>query len=350
MDDDFKLGIQINPGQGKGTGASRGAYLRMYCDFFQSDIIIASPLGLRLLIEKNSSGNASGNGKLNADFLSSLEVVFLHQSDVLYMQNWEHVEYIMSRTNKLAENDHGTDFSRIRPYILEGKSAEHRQLIITTQFNDPIFQSFFRTHGHSMAGIISFLNFLSFLLFFSPFISSFLFFAFFTVPFFLFPFLSYTLFLSNSPLFFFCCSPALPFLCFSLLFTFTFSSLFYCHSFHFPFLLSLLLSFFSLSLSPLSFPVILLIFPFSSLFYCHSFHFPFLLSLLLSFPFSSLFYCHSFNFPFLLSLLLSFFSLFLSPLSFTVILFTFSFSSLFYCHSFHFPFPLSSLFSCRSAL
>ena len=244
MDDDFKLGIQINPGQGKGTGASRGAYLRMYCDFFQSDIIIASPLGLRLLIEKNSSGNASGNGKLNADFLSSLEVVFLHQSDVLYMQNWEHVEYIMSRTNKLAENDHGTDFSRIRPYILEGKSAEHRQLIITTQFNDPIFQSFFRTHGHSMAGIISFLNFLSFLLFFSPFISSFLFFAFFTVPFFLFlfPFLSYTLFLSNSPLFFFCCSPALPFLCFSLLFTFTFSSLFYCHSFHFPFPLSSLFS------------------------------------------------------------------------------------------------------------
>ena len=153
MDDDFKLGIQINPGQGKGSGAIRGAYLRMYCDFFQSDIIIASPLGLRLLIEKKSSGTASGNGKLNADFLSSLEVVFLHQSDVMYMQNWEHVEYIMARTNKLAENDHGTDFSRIRAYHLEGKSIEHRQLIMTTQFNDPVIQSFFRTHGHCMAGM-----------------------------------------------------------------------------------------------------------------------------------------------------------------------------------------------------
>ena len=60
------------------------------------------------------------------------------------MQNWEHVEYIMARTNKLAENDHGTDFSRIRPYHLEGKSIEHRQLIMTTQFNDPIIQASFK--------------------------------------------------------------------------------------------------------------------------------------------------------------------------------------------------------------
>lgn len=149
MDDDFKLGIQINPGQGKGTGAGRGAYLRMYCDFFQSDIIIASPLGIRLLIEKNAPG---GSGKLNADFLSSLEIVFLHQSDVMYMQNWEHVEYVMQRTNKLAENDHGSDFSRIRPYFLEGCSAEHRQLIMTTQFNDPCIQASFRAHGQSVAG------------------------------------------------------------------------------------------------------------------------------------------------------------------------------------------------------
>jgi U3 small nucleolar RNA-associated protein 25 len=152
MDDDFKLGIQINPGQGKGTGADRGAYLRMYCDFFQSDIIVASPLGLRLLIEKNGSG---GGGKLNADFLSSVEIAILHQSDVMYMQNWEHVEYIMQRTNKLAESDRGTDFSRIRPYFLEGKGAEHRQLILTTQFNDPIIQASFRAHGQSVAGAYS---------------------------------------------------------------------------------------------------------------------------------------------------------------------------------------------------
>ena len=149
MDDDFKLGIQINPGQGKGTGADRGAYLRMYCDFFQSDVIVASPLGLRLLIEKNGSG---GGGKLNADFLSSVEIAILHQSDVMYMQNWEHVEYIMQRTNKLAESDRGTDFSRIRPYFLEGRGAEHRQLILTTQFNDPIIQASFRAHGQSAAG------------------------------------------------------------------------------------------------------------------------------------------------------------------------------------------------------
>ena len=154
MDDDFKLGIQINPGQGKGTGEDRGAYMRMFCDFFKSDIIIASPLGLRLLIEKNSS--STGSGKLNADFLSSLEIAYIHQSDVMYMQNWEHVEYIMQRTNKLAENDHGSDFSRIRPYFLEGEGIEHRQLIVTTHFNDPVIQSFFRTHGQSVSGNLSY--------------------------------------------------------------------------------------------------------------------------------------------------------------------------------------------------
>jgi U3 small nucleolar RNA-associated protein 25 len=51
VDDDFKLGIQMNPCQGKGSGADKGAYIRLFTDFYASDIILASPLGLRLVIE-----------------------------------------------------------------------------------------------------------------------------------------------------------------------------------------------------------------------------------------------------------------------------------------------------------
>lgn len=54
VDDDFKFGFQINPGQGKGSGADKGAYMRLYSDFFLSDVIVASPLGLRLVVEGSS--------------------------------------------------------------------------------------------------------------------------------------------------------------------------------------------------------------------------------------------------------------------------------------------------------
>ena len=123
-------------------------YLRLFVDFYQSDIIIASPLGLRLLMEQSGS-------KLSSDFLSSIEVAVLHQADVMYMQNWEHVEFILSHLNKLPEQDHGTDFSRIRPYFLEpDKAANHRQLIMTSQFNEPMLQASFRRYAHSVSGSI----------------------------------------------------------------------------------------------------------------------------------------------------------------------------------------------------
>jgi hypothetical protein len=48
----LQLGIQVNPGQGKGKGEDKGVYLRLFSDFFISDIVLASPLGLRLLIEE----------------------------------------------------------------------------------------------------------------------------------------------------------------------------------------------------------------------------------------------------------------------------------------------------------
>ena len=71
------------------------------------------------------------------DFLSSLEMIILHRADVQYMQNWEHVNFILSKCNLLPEHDNGTDFARIRPYYLEEKSRMHRQLIVASAFNEP---------------------------------------------------------------------------------------------------------------------------------------------------------------------------------------------------------------------
>jgi U3 small nucleolar RNA-associated protein 25 len=147
-DDDFKCGIQVTPGMGEGQGALKGSLVRLYSDFFQSDIILASPLALRLSVEQHDNGTF--------DFLSSIEIVYLHQGDVLYMQNWDHVEYIMKNTNLIPTNNYDVDFSRIRPYFLEGYAKNHRQLVMSSAFNDPSLQSLWRQYACSISGNVRF--------------------------------------------------------------------------------------------------------------------------------------------------------------------------------------------------
>jgi U3 small nucleolar RNA-associated protein 25 len=144
--------------------------VRLFSDFYISDIIIASPLGLRLAMgaptkggkapdNKKAPGGKDGksggkSNELTPDFLSSVEMVLLHQADVMYMQNWEHVEYVMKYANRLPTAAHETDFARVRQYFLEGKAAQHRQLLLTSHFNDPELQAFFRENAKSIAGSV----------------------------------------------------------------------------------------------------------------------------------------------------------------------------------------------------
>lgn len=147
--------------------------MRLFSDFFISDIIIASPLGLRLAIGAKSKpkstttttttggdNNNSNNDKsdvLSPDFLSSIEMVLLHQADVMYMQNWEHVDYVMRLANKLPSTSRETtDYSRVRQYFLDGKAAQHRQLLLTSAFNTPELQAFYREYASSKHGQVRF--------------------------------------------------------------------------------------------------------------------------------------------------------------------------------------------------
>ncbi|EJD03205.1 digestive organ expansion factor [Fomitiporia mediterranea MF3/22] len=122
IDDSFRLGVKF-------TRKS----VKLFSDFYQSDVIIASPLGLRLSIEKEK----------NADFLSSIEILVLDQMNALSMQNWEHLQFVLSNLNTLPKETRDTDFSRIKPWYLDGHACYLRQTIMLSPFETPEFRHVF---------------------------------------------------------------------------------------------------------------------------------------------------------------------------------------------------------------
>lgn len=124
IDDNFKLGVKITR-----------KTVKLYSAFYESDIVIASPLGLRLLIEKER----------DADYLSSIEIVIADQLDVMLMQNWEHVKFVMERLNHIPKEAHDTDFSRVKPWYLDGHASLLRQTILLSSFDAPEFRQLWHT-------------------------------------------------------------------------------------------------------------------------------------------------------------------------------------------------------------
>nr|XP_027201632.1 digestive organ expansion factor homolog [Dermatophagoides pteronyssinus] len=135
IDDSFRLGLSL-------TKKS----LKLYSDFYSSDIIIASPLGLRLII------GASGDEKRDYDFLSSLDMVILDQTDIFLMQNWEHVLHLFDHLHRKPRETHGVDFSRVKLWILELWSKFYYQLILFTSIESTMINGFFNKFSTNFDG------------------------------------------------------------------------------------------------------------------------------------------------------------------------------------------------------
>jgi len=162
MDDCFRLGIRVNKKS-----------LKLLVNFYSSDIVIASPLGLRLIIdgesvEANSSSNSlqgkninkininnkkrarlqqqNKNRKGDHDFLSSIEVCIIDKCDVILMQNWEHLKYIFEGgyLNTIPKKTNGCDFSRLSSIFMDNLGSSVRQNIISSKFLFPELNQFFR--------------------------------------------------------------------------------------------------------------------------------------------------------------------------------------------------------------
>lgn len=141
VDDHFRIGISI-----------LRRSLRLYAPFYSSDIIVASPLGLRTLL------GAEGESKRDFDFLSSVEVLVVDQADVFLMQNWEHVLHVMKHMNLQPLEPHNVDFSRVRLWNLNNWAKHYRQTMVFSAIQDPQINNLLSKHCSNYRGQVAVKN------------------------------------------------------------------------------------------------------------------------------------------------------------------------------------------------
>ena len=124
MDDCFRMGINISFFENK---------MKLYSPFDESDIILASPLGLKLA-NPSDSDKAFKNSKVY-DFLSSIEIFLMDFSEVFIYQNMEHLNEILSFINKPPKNNQNiVDINRIKEVYANNYGEYLRQNIIISHF------------------------------------------------------------------------------------------------------------------------------------------------------------------------------------------------------------------------
>ena len=134
-DDHFRIGLSVSKKS-----------LKLFTQFYSSDIIIASPLGLKSVI-----GN-EGDSERDFDFLSSIELLIVDNADVLMMQNWEHVMCVFQSLHMQPKQSHDVDFSRVRFWLLEGQARYYRQTLVFSRIPAPPINNIFNRFCQNFAG------------------------------------------------------------------------------------------------------------------------------------------------------------------------------------------------------
>lgn len=124
--------------------------LKLYSSFYSSDIIIASPIGLSLILE------SPDKRKRQYDFISSIEVLVIDQAHHMEMQNWSHVNTVLKYINKIPKDFHDADFSRIRMWSINDQAKLLRQNLVFTEYSTPTINSIIGTKSSNIEGKVRF--------------------------------------------------------------------------------------------------------------------------------------------------------------------------------------------------
>ncbi|KEP66841.1 UNVERIFIED_CONTAM: hypothetical protein HHA_270960 [Hammondia hammondi] len=135
--DRFRLGIRVAQNS-----------LVLYSPFYASDILIASPLGLRMIV------GVPGEEKREFDFLSSLEMVIIDRADVISMQNWAFLKDCLAAVNLPPVSYTSFDIRRLRPSLMAGVGASDRQTLIFSHGRDAKIQGLFKQFCSNRRGLL----------------------------------------------------------------------------------------------------------------------------------------------------------------------------------------------------
>jgi U3 small nucleolar RNA-associated protein 25 len=142
-EEDFRIGLKFTR-----------KTIKYFSGFYNSDIIMCSPLGLFRAI---SSGGSKDEKKApDAGFLSSIEIAIIDHASALQMQNWQHVESAFSELNGIPKESHGCDYRRVREWYLDGLSKYMRQTIILSAYLTPEINALASSQLHNIAGMVKY--------------------------------------------------------------------------------------------------------------------------------------------------------------------------------------------------
>ncbi|CAG9535730.1 unnamed protein product [Cercopithifilaria johnstoni] len=142
IDDCFRIGVAI---------AKKS--LKLYTVFDESDILIASPVGLRMIVGEDGENNSGRE----TDFLASIEVLIIDKADILLMQNWEHLLSVVSSLH-IKPKKLTVDISRVRRWCLEQYSKFYRQTVLISEERRAECDALFALYCGNFAGFIKLLT------------------------------------------------------------------------------------------------------------------------------------------------------------------------------------------------
>lgn len=133
-DDDFRLGIKIARGN-----------LRLGADLFGADVVVASPLNLELAREIRDV----------TDALCSIELVLAGETDVMSMQNWEHVGAAVGAVCGMPSRPRDADVMRVWEGHLAGQARASCSVVMLGAWRTPAAAATIRARGGSSRGLLA---------------------------------------------------------------------------------------------------------------------------------------------------------------------------------------------------